>query len=167
MFKSTLNDNSNILDLYKLSISCPWCPCINRVLSENAVDLLCTECSIGSAENFNSWAPWRCGCNFENQNAIFQLILQTDIMSNSWGTALMLMPQKTCDDKSTLVQVKACCCQATSHYLNQCWPSLMMPNGITRPEWVKCPTKLAEIDQTTCLFQSVSNVVSFTCCIMF
>ena len=26
------------------------------------------------------------------------------------------------DDKSTLVQVMAWCCQATSHCLNQCWP---------------------------------------------
>ena len=31
------------------------------------------------------------------------------------------MPQNTFDDKSTLVQVMAWCCQATIHYLSQCW----------------------------------------------
>ena len=41
------------------------------------------------------------------------------------------------DDKSTLVQVMAWCRQATSHYLNQCWPRPMLPCGVTRPQWVK------------------------------
>ena len=27
-------------------------------------------------------------------------------------------------------------CQATSLYLNQCWPNPMLPYGITRPQWV-------------------------------
>ena len=39
------------------------------------------------------------------------------------------------DDKSTLVQVMACCHQATSHYLNQCWPISMMPYPITGHQW--------------------------------
>ena len=40
------------------------------------------------------------------------------------------------DDKSTMVQVMAWCRQATSHYLSQCWPRSMSPNGVTRPQWV-------------------------------
>ena len=28
------------------------------------------------------------------------------------------------------------CCQATSHYLSQCWPRSMSPYGVTRPQWV-------------------------------
>ena len=40
------------------------------------------------------------------------------------------------DEKSTLVQVMAWCRQATSHYLIQCWPSSMLPFGVTRPQWV-------------------------------
>ena len=36
------------------------------------------------------------------------------------------------DDKSTLVQVMAWCRQATSHYLNQCWPKSLPPYGVTR-----------------------------------
>ena len=41
------------------------------------------------------------------------------------------------DDESTLVQLMAWCRQATSHYLSQCWPRSMLPNGVTRPQWVK------------------------------
>ena len=40
------------------------------------------------------------------------------------------------DGKSTLVQVMTWCRQTTSHYLNQCWPSSMLPCIITRPQWV-------------------------------
>ena len=46
------------------------------------------------------------------------------------------MPLDRTDDKSTLVQVMAWCHQATSHYLNQCWPRFMSPCGVTRPQWV-------------------------------
>ena len=46
------------------------------------------------------------------------------------------MPLDLTDDKSTLVQVMAWCCQATNHYLSQCWPRYMSPNDITRPQWV-------------------------------
>ena len=37
---------------------------------------------------------------------------------------LMWLPQKTFDDRSTLVQVMAWCRQAPSHYLTQCQPNL-------------------------------------------
>ena len=50
------------------------------------------------------------------------------------------MPLNLTDDKSTLVQVMAWCRQATSHYLSQCWPRSMSPNGVTRPQWVKSYT---------------------------
>ena len=46
------------------------------------------------------------------------------------------MPLGFTDDQSTLVQVMAWC-QATSHYLRQCWPRSMSPHGVTRPEWAK------------------------------
>ena len=61
-------------------------------------------------------------------------------MNGGWGIsyeiALRWMPLDLTDDKSTLVQVMAWCRQATSHYLSQCWPRSMSPNGITRPQWV-------------------------------
>ena len=37
---------------------------------------------------------------------------------------------------TTLVYVMSWCCQAPSHYLNQCWPKPIMPCGFTRPQWV-------------------------------
>ena len=45
---------------------------------------------------------------------------------------LIIIPSDEChkvltDDKSTLVQVMAWCCQAPSHYLSQCWLSYMSP----------------------------------------
>ena len=51
--------------------------------------------------------------------------------------ALRWMPLDLTDDKSTLVQVLAWCRKATSHYLSQCWLRSMLPNGVTRPQWVK------------------------------
>ena len=47
------------------------------------------------------------------------------------------MPQDLTDNKSTLVPVMSWCRQATSHYLDQCWPRSPMPYGDTRPQWVK------------------------------
>ena len=51
------------------------------------------------------------------------------------------------DDKSTLVQVMAWCCQETSHYLSLCWFRSMSPYDVTRPhrvnllKWIfKCTT---------------------------
>ena len=40
------------------------------------------------------------------------------------------------NNQSILVQVMAWCCQATSHYLSQCWPRSLSLYGVTRPEWV-------------------------------
>ena len=33
----------------------------------------------------------------------------------------------------------AWCQQASSHYLNQCWPRFMLPYGVARPQWVNWP----------------------------
>ena len=46
------------------------------------------------------------------------------------------MPQNLTDEMSTLVQVMAWCCQATSHHLSQCWPRTMAPYRVTRPQRV-------------------------------
>ena len=40
------------------------------------------------------------------------------------------------DDKSTLLQLMTWYRQSASHYLNQCWPRFMSPNGVTWPQWV-------------------------------
>ena len=70
----------------------------------------------------------------------FSLIFKVISMNGGWGisyeVALRRMPLDLTDEKSTLVQVMAWCRQATSHYLSQCWPRSMSPNGVTRPQWV-------------------------------
>ena len=97
--------------------------------------------------NINSLAPGRFEQNF--RSLIFKLISVND----GWGIpckiALRWMPLDLTDDKSTLVQVMAWCCQATSHYLSQCWPWLMSPYGITRPQWVN--NIRPQLEQLECL----------------
>ena len=87
----------------------------------------------------NSLAPGRRGGHF--QSVISEhLIRIRKFMSTSCETALKWMSQNNFDDKSTLVQVIAWCCQATSHYLSQCWPRSISPHDVTRPQWVNLRT---------------------------
>ena len=65
----------------------------------------------------------------------FKLIIVNGGLDISYKIALRWMPLGFTDDESTLVQVMAWCRQATSHYLSQCWPRSMSPNGVTRPQW--------------------------------
>ena len=83
----------------------------------------------------NSLAPGRFQINI--RKVIFKLTLVNGGWCISYEIALRWMPQDLTDDKSTLVKVMAWCRQATSHYLSQCWPRSMSPNGVTRPQWVK------------------------------
>ena len=62
-------------------------------------------------------------------------------------------------DKLTLVQVMAWCRQATSHYLNQCWPKSLPPYGVTRPQWVKSSS-------STCI-QEIYNTFYYGSCLIF
>ena len=82
----------------------------------------------------NSLAPGKFEWNF--RYLIFQIILVIDGWVISCELALRWMPLDLIDDKSTLVLVMAWCRQAPSHYLSQCWPRSLSPNGITRPQWV-------------------------------
>ena len=83
----------------------------------------------------NSLAPGKFQSNFRC------LILQIISVIDGWGLSCELslrwMSLDLTDDKSTLVQVMAWCCQATSDYLSQCWPRSLSPYGITGPQWVK------------------------------
>ena len=80
--------------------------------------------------------------------------MQFSILFSDWYL-LMMMPSDAClsqdlTDKSALVQVMAWCRQATSHYLSQCLPRSLQPNGITSPQWVKISYCLPFILPTTC-----------------
>ena len=46
--------------------------------------------------------------------------------------------------------VIARCCQATSHYLSQCWPSSISPYSFSRPQWVKTPDTLILLVSFNC-----------------
>ena len=85
------------------------------------------------AQWVNSLAPGRSGCNSLTPILIF---LRIDTF-RSYDNAFRWVPWVLTDDELTLVQVMACCHQATSHYLSQCWLRSLSPNGITRPQWVK------------------------------
>ena len=81
------------------------------------------------------WPLW--DLYFDFKNIVFNLTLLISIFKSSYDNVLWLMPQDLTDDKSTLVQILAWCRQATSHYLNQCWPRFPTPYGVTVPQWVK------------------------------
>ena len=91
--------------------------------------VLCTESS-----SFNSLVPERCGWNinliiFKLPPRIYIYIYIYIYWAFSMEYALRGTPWYLTDDLSTLVQIMAWCCQATSHYLKQCWLS-------SRPQWV-------------------------------
>ena len=74
----------------------------------------------------NSLAPGRYGCYLK---LVISNSSRINILRISSEIVLRWMPQDLTDDKSTLVQVMAWCRQATSHYLNQCWPRSMASLG--------------------------------------
>ena len=67
------------------------------------------------------------------------LVLKIILMIDGWLISCKIvhrwMSPNLTDDKSTLLQVMAWCCQAASHYLNQCWLRSLTPYGVTRPQW--------------------------------
>ena len=58
------------------------------------------------------------------------------IFRSSYDNVLKWMPTNVTYDKSTFLQVKAWCRQATRHSLNQCWSRSATP-WCHRPQWVK------------------------------
>ena len=77
------------------------------------------------AHKVNSMAPGRCGSYFKS--IICKFIIQNNSLGTHCEIALRWTPQNLTNEKSTLVQVMAWCRQATSHYLNQCWPRSLSP----------------------------------------
>ena len=123
----------------------------------------------GHAACVNTLAPGRAGFNFKS--AIFNLVLLIGIFRSSYDNfiepmhrnkpnitylltsydnALRWMSWDLSEDKSTLVQVMAWCCQAASHYLSQCWPRSVSLFGITRAQWVNINT--LRLEENGCHF---------------
>ena len=98
----------------------------------------------------NSLAPGRSWCDLKN--VIFSLALLIGIFKSSYDDILRWVTQGLTHDKSTLIQVMDWCRQATSHYLNQCWPRSPMPYDVTRPQWVKkWPWRTYLLDNYHCI----------------
>ena len=107
--------------------------------------LMCCHCFMSGDESFLGWhwglfkfnslAPGEFQYNF--RYVIFKEILEVDGWDISCEIALIWMSLDLNDEKSTLVQVMAWCCQATSHCLSQCWTRSLSPYGVTMPQWVK------------------------------
>ena len=67
--------------------------------------------------------------------------------------------QDLTDDKPTLVQAMALGSQATSHYLNQCWPSYSIPYDITSNQWVKADPNTATGNKVTQIKRINFNII--------
>ena len=80
---------------------------------------------------------WLLGYLIKDLKVILKLIFVIGGWVFSCGSALRLMSMTIAHDKSTLFQIMAWCCQATSHYLNQCWPRFVSSYGFCAPQWVQ------------------------------
>ena len=102
----------------------------DKPLSETTLVRSLTHICVTRPQWVNSLAPGKCSINFKS--IIFKLTIQKSSLGTCCEIALRRrMPQNLTNEKSTLVQVMAWCCQITSHYLGQCWPWPMSPYGIT------------------------------------
>ena len=135
-----------------ISLVC-WSPskhmiCLNIILHPSNIlwSTLITSSSYPTYSDITVFASWKLSCfnsltpgKFEWNfwYVFFKWILVIDGWGISCEIALMWMSLDSTYDKSILVQVMAWCHQATSHYLSQCWPRSMLPNGITCPQWVQ------------------------------
>ena len=72
-------------------------------------------------------APARFGWNL--RYAIFKFSWVIDVCGITCEFTLKRLSHDFTDDKSTLVQVMVWCCEATNHYLSQCWPTSTRPLG--------------------------------------
>ena len=89
-----------------------------------------TRYSVSGPHWANSLASGKFEWNF--RYVIFKWILVVDGWGISCEIALILMSLDFTEDQSTLLQVMSWCRQATSHYLNQCWPRSLSPDNTTR-----------------------------------
>ena len=106
-----------------VTCSCGWGICWQQAICFTA------EIILGSLD------PGRCYHNFKS--IISETCYGFKFMDISCKIALtQVMPQNNLSDKPALVQVMTWCYQATSHYLSQCWPSIMSPCNATRPQWI-------------------------------
>ena len=123
-----------------------WCVVVVALpgFLEIAVNIaLPANWKISTNASYNQWVNSLSHGRFgwKLTSAIFKLNSMIDGWGISYEKVIRWTTLNLTDHKSTLVQVMAWCRQATSHYLNQCWPRSVSPNGVTMPQWV---TQLSE-----------------------
>ena len=119
---------------FKIVVTFPRCQWVNSQKCHGVWIFMLLPCQHGPHSLLTNLAPGRYGSNFKG--TLFKLIIQNSSLSIWSEIVLVWMPQSLANDKSTIVQVMVWCHQATSHYLNQCWPRSMTPYGVTRRQWV-------------------------------
>ena len=113
-----------------------------------------------SLSGLNSLWPGRFYWNF--RWVLFKPIAVIDGWDTCCQIALRRMSLDLTGDKSTLVQVMAWCHQATSHYLNQCWPRSLSPYGVTRPNELN--EKWSCTENFSCRLNRKFHLKSQQCC---
>ena len=88
-----------------------------------------------SKTSFNSSPAGQFGGKMAND--IFNYISFNENVWISIKMSLKFIPKGQVDNKSVLFQVMAWCHHATSHYLNQCWPSSLTHICDSPGRWVK------------------------------
>ena len=78
---------------------------------------------------------------------------EINLVIGGWGIsydiALGWLSLDLTDDKSMLVQIKAWCRLAASHYLSQCWPRSVLKYHITRLQWVEYSSDVTKVKKKT------------------
>ena len=95
-------------------------------ISSVALTILIVSSPLTAIGRYWPILPW------EFKSMFFRLTMQNSSLDIRCEIVLRWLTQNLTNDKSTLVQVMAWCHQATSHYLNHCWPRSMSPYGVTR-----------------------------------
>ena len=97
--------------------------CISESLNDKLSSLIINLLPLGDVAVIQMW-------NFKHMLGIGILSIQ------HYHDYLEWMTEELIDGQSTLGQVMAWCCLATSHYLTHGWPRCMLPDDITRPQRV-------------------------------
>ena len=121
-------------------------PCLTKSLQgliwelseyyDNLFMPLISACSTWISYHHYCYDPHLFRCCYDFKCVIAKCIVMTSFRKISSIIAFKWTVQDPTDHESTLAQVITWCCQATTHYLSQCWPRSMSPHDISRPQWV-------------------------------
>ena len=128
------------------SVSLHWCVHVNwcELVSSNLVVIMSSNechwtllvqvmawCRQATSHYLNQcWSRSPTPYGVTRPQWVKQIISTLILLTNHWCVSYEIVLW-------WMVVVMVWCCQATSHYLSQCWPSSTSPYGITWPQWIK------------------------------